>query len=239
MNTLNNKKIVVIGGGSGMGLEVARQSVAAGAQVVLLGRTESRLSAAAASLGAAATFRTMDLGDEASVKATFGAVGPIDHVVSTAANLTFAPVADVSTAQVNDMLASKFWGPFFAAKYAAPFIAKDGSITFLSGLAAYRPAPGATIVAALNAALEGMAMGLALEMKPIRVNVVSPGVIDTPTWDFLSPEDRKGLFESVAAQLPVGRVGEAADVAQAVTSVLLNGFINATVVHVDGGGRIA
>lgn len=90
------------------------------------------------------------------------------NLVTTAAELTFAPVADLTTEQVKSMLVSKFWGPFYASQYAAPYIAKDGSITFFSGLAAYRPAPGASIVAALNAALEGFAMTLALEIKPIR-----------------------------------------------------------------------
>jgi len=161
------------------------------------------------------------------------------NLVTTAAELTFAPVADLTTEQVKSMLVSKFWGPFYASQYAAPYIAKDGSITFFSGLAAYRPAPGASIVAALNAALEGFAMTLALEIKPIRVNVVSPGVVDTPTWDFLSREDRQGLLESVAGSLPVGRVGQADDLADAALSLMGNGFINGTVLHVDGGGRIA
>ncbi|QTD31729.1 SDR family oxidoreductase [Pseudomonas fluorescens] len=106
-------------------------------------------------------------------------------------------------------------------------------------MAAYRPAPGASIVAALNAALEGFAMTLALEIKPVRVNVVSPGVVDTPTWNFLSNEDRQGLFNNVAASLPVGRGGQADDLADAALSLMSNGFINGTVLRVDGGGRIA
>lgn len=137
------------------------------------------------------------------------------------------------------MLVSRFWGPFYASKYAAPHLAKDGSVTFFSGLAAYRPAPGAAIVASLNAGLEGFAMALTLEVKPVRVNVVSPGVVATPTWDFLSADDRQGLFDSVASSLPVGRVGTADDLADAALSLMGNGFINATVLHVDGGGRIA
>lgn len=236
---LKNKNVVVIGGSSGMGLAVARQAAEAGANVTIGGRSEEKLKAAAVAIVRPITIKVMDLGEEASVKLAFEAIGPIDHLISTAASLTFAPVLSVTNEQIQSMLASKFWGPFFAAKYAAPNLAKDGSITFLSGLAAYRPAPGATIVAALNAALEGFAMGLALELKPVRVNVISPGVIDTPTWDFLPAGDRRALFDSVASQLPVGRVGHAEDVASAVLATLSNGFINATVIHVDGGGRIA
>ncbi|WP_285404899.1 SDR family oxidoreductase [Luteibacter sp. ME-Dv--P-043b] len=239
MNALSKKKVVVIGGGSGMGLEVAHQAASAGSEVVLFGRSETKLKQAAETIPGQASWKSVDIGDEDSVRRAFSTLDGVDHVVSTAASLTFAPIDKVSTAQIEDMLASKFWGPLFAAKHAAPLLRAGGSITFLSGLAAYRPGPGATIVAALNAALEGMAMGLALELKPVRVNVVSPGVIDTPTWDFLSAGDRQAMFDSIASQLPVGRVGQANDIAEAVLSVMTNGFINATVIHVDGGGRVA
>jgi len=233
------KKVVILGGGSGMGLALARKLVAAQAQVVICGRNAAKLQTAVDSLGPQASCLAFDLGSEAQVQGAFETIGAFDHLVSTAAELTFAPVVQLTTAQVQSMLVSKFWGPFYAAKYAAPLLAKDGSITFFSGLAAYRPAPGAAIVASLNAALEGFAMTLALELKPVRVNVVSPGVVETPTWDFLSTQDRQGLFDSVAASLPVGRVGQADDLADAALSMMGNGFINATVLHVDGGGRIA
>jgi len=233
------KKVVILGGGTGMGLALAEKIVGLGGQVVVCGRNEARLQAVADRLGAAVSVAAFDLGDEQAVKQAFTAIGAFDHLVSTAAQLTFAPAVELTTEQVQTMLVSKFWGPFYASKYAAPHLAKDGSITFFSGLAAYRPAPGASIVASLNAGLEGFAMTLALELKPVRVNVVSPGVVDTPTWDFLSAADRKGLFDSVAGSLPVGRVGQAADLADAALAVMGNGFINATVLHVDGGGRVA
>ncbi|QEU01840.1 SDR family oxidoreductase [Pseudomonas oryzihabitans] len=237
--SFEGKKVVILGGGSGMGLAVAKKVASSGGKVVIAGRNADKLSKVVATLGEAASYKAFDLGDEAAVKKAFEEIGAFDHLVTTAAQLTFAPVADLSTEQVESMLVSKFWGPFYASKYAAPHIAKEGSITFFSGLAAYRPAPGAAIVAALNAALEGFAMALALEIKPVRVNVVSPGVVDTPTWDFLSSEDRQGLLDSVASSLPVGRVGQADDLADAALALMGNGFINGTVLHVDGGGRIA
>lgn len=235
----HNQKVVILGGGSGMGFALAEKVVAQGGNVVICGRNADTLSKAVSSLGATASFMAFDLGDEAGVKAAFEAIGPLDHLVSTAAQLTFAPALELTTEQVQSMLVSKFWGPFYASKYAAPHLAKTGSITFFSGLAAYRPAPGVSIVASLNAGLEGFAMTLALELKPVRVNVISPGVVDTPTWNFLSADDRKGLLDSVAASLPVGRVGQASDLADAALAVMGNGFINGTVLHVDGGGRIA
>ncbi|MGY2314123.1 SDR family oxidoreductase [Pseudomonas sp. SDO5522_S412] len=237
--SFEGKKVVILGGGSGMGLALAKKVISSGGKVVIGGRNADKLSNVAVMLGDSASYRAFDLGDEAAVKSAFEDIGAFDHLVTTAAELTFAPVANLTTGQVESMLVSKFWGPFYASKYATPNIAKEGSITFFSGLAAYRPAPGASIVAALNAALEGFAMTLALEIKPVRVNVVSPGVVDTPTWDFLSNEDRRGLLESVAGSLPVGRVGQADDLADAALSLMGNGFINGTVLHVDGGGRIA
>ncbi|CAM3880140.1 NAD(P)-dependent dehydrogenase, short-chain alcohol dehydrogenase family [Pseudomonas synxantha] len=237
--SFEGKKVVILGGGSGMGLALAKKVISSGGKVVIGGRNADKLSNVAVMLGDSASYRAFDLGDEAAVKSAFEDIGAFDHLVTTAAELTFAPVANLTTGQVESMLVSKFWGPFYASKYATPHIAKEGSITFFSGLAAYRPAPGASIVAALNAALEGFAMTLALEIKPVRVNVVSPGVVDTPTWDFLSNEDRRGLLESVAGSLPVGRVGQADDLADAALSLMGNGFINGTVLHVDGGGRIA
>lgn len=237
--SFEGKKVVILGGGSGMGLALAKKVISSGGKVVIGGRNAAKLGNVAVTLGDSASYKAFDLGDEAAVRSAFEAIGPFDHLVTTAAELTFAPVTDLTTEQVQSMLVSKFWGPFYASKYAAPHIAKNGSITFFSGLAAYRPAPGASIVAALNAALEGFAMTLALEIKPVRVNVVSPGVVDTPTWDFLSNEDRRGLLESVAGTLPVGRVGQADDLADAALSLMGNGFINGTVLHVDGGGRIA
>lgn len=233
------KKVVILGGGSGMGLALAKKVIASGGTVVIGGRNAAKLDRAAAMLGDCASYMAFDLGDEAAVKTAFENIGAFDHLVTTAAELTFASVSELTTAQVESMLVSKFWGPFYASKYAAPLIAQNGSITFFSGLAAYRPAPGASIVAALNAALEGFAMTLALEIKPVRVNVVSPGVVDTPTWDFLGADDRQGLFDSVAGSLPVGRVGQADELADAALSLMGNGFINGTVLHVDGGGRIA
>jgi NAD(P)-dependent dehydrogenase (short-subunit alcohol dehydrogenase family) len=235
----HGKKTVILGGGSGMGLALAEKLVALGGQVVVCGRNEGKLHAVADRLGAAVSVQAFDLGNEQAVKLAFEAIGGFDHLVSTAAQLTFAPAVELTTEQVQSMLVSKFWGPFYASKYAAPHLAKDGSITFFSGLAAYRPAPGASIVASLNAGLEGFAMTLALELKPVRVNVVSPGVVDTPTWDFLSANERQGLLNSVASSLPVGRVGRASDLADAALAVMGNEFINATVLHVDGGGRVA
>jgi len=236
--SLKKQRFVIIGGSSGMGFALAKKVVQAGAEVVLCGRSSSKLEAAVAELGSAASYQAFDASVAQDVTKAFIAIGAYDHLVVTAADLTFAPLDTLTTEDIQRMLSSKFWGPVNAAKHGLKFINRKGSVTFFSGLAAYRPAPGTTIVAALNAALEGFAMALALEVKPVRVNVISPGVVDTPTWSFLSEQDRAGLFEQVGSGLPGGRVGHADDLADAVLSVVSNEFINATVLHVDGGGRI-
>ncbi|MGG5288688.1 SDR family oxidoreductase [Pseudomonas shirazensis] len=240
--SITKQRFVIIGGSSGMGLALAKKVVQAGGEVVLCGRSSSKLEAAVstlAELGGVASYQAFDASVSQDVINAFIAIGTYDHLVVTAADLTFAPLAQLNTNDIQRMLNSKFWGPVNAAKYGLNLINRKGSVTFFSGLAAYRPAVGTTIVAALNAGLEGFAMALALEVKPLRVNVISPGVVDTPTWSFLSDEERVGLFDDVAKGLPVGHVGRAEDLAGAALSVVENPFINATVLHVDGGGRVA
>ena len=165
--------------------------------------------------------------------------GPYDHVVNTAADLTFKPFADLQDAEITGMINSKLWGPINIGRAATRHLSEQGSVLFFSGVAAYRQQPGTSLVGTVNMALESLAASLAIELKPKRFNVVSPGVVDSATWDDLSEEDRSAMFEEVANSLPVGRVGQTTDLAHAALSILENGFINGTVLHVDGGGRIA
>jgi NAD(P)-dependent dehydrogenase (short-subunit alcohol dehydrogenase family) len=136
------------------------------------------------------------------------------------------------------VLDTKLLGPWLVAKHAAPGLAADGSITFTSGIAAYRPGPGGTMIASANGALEALARALALELAPIRVNVVSPGWIDTPIWDTLAGTGKAERLAGMAARLPVGRIGQPVDVANAFMALIRNGFVTGTTVHVDGGHRL-
>lgn len=236
---LDGQRMLIIGGSSGIGLGVARAALAAGAAVTIVGRTRDKLAAARAELDGKPDTVQADAGDVAAVQGLVRELGELDHLVTTAAELAFAPFAKLGPEQVERGLRSKIWAPFFAAQAAAERMRRGGSITFFSGAAAYRPGPGTVLVATVNAALEGLAKALAVELAPIRVNVVSPGVVDTPVWAGMPADQRKGMFDQVAARLPARRIGTVDDLAAAVMYAATNGFVTGTVLHVDGGARLA
>lgn len=222
-----------------MGAAIARRAAAEGAQVAVGGRDVAKLTGVAESLGKMALpVQVLDLGDAAAVERAVSASAPFDHIVMTAADLVSKPFTQLSDDDIGRMIASKVWGGINIGRAAAKHLTATGSLTFFSGAAAYRPAKGASIVGAVNMFLEGLMRSLALELGPRRVNVVSPGVTDTPTWSGLTDAQRAGMFDAVARSLPVGRIGSADDMASAALALMTNGFITATVLHVDGGVRI-
>lgn len=237
--TFEDKHIVIIGGSSGIGLGLAQAALDRGAEVTITGRSAEKLAKASATLGGKAALAAFDAGDAREAEPAYASLGPIDHLVTTAAALAYAPIGEISLDDVSEMLSGKFWAPFLAARFAAPKIVAGGSITFFSGLAAYRPGPGTAAVAAVNAGLEGLAKALAVELTPLRVNVLSPGVVETPGWDFLPRTDREAFFASQARSLPTRYVGTPADIAEAALTLMGNRYITGTVLHVDGGGRLA
>lgn len=238
--------IVVIGGSSGIGLAVARRSLDDGATVVIAGRSRSRLDAARAELAQPEMAQTgapagrlsahpVDIGDPAQVTRLFERVGTLSHLVVTAADLPYGPVVSLSEDSMVRAVRSKILGPLFAAQQAAPRITKPGSITFTSGIAASRPAPGGALAATVNGALESMVLALALELAPIRVNAVSPGWVDTPVWDRLAtPDVKNARMADLAARLPARRLGRPEDIANAVAFLIADNFVTGTVLHAEG-----
>jgi len=228
--------VVVIGGSSGMGLAVARGCLAAGATVVIAGRSAERLAAARAQLGEAVQTVQADIGDAATVAALFEQVGALRHVVVTAADLPYGPVRTLTEEQLMVGVRSKILGPFFTVQQAAPRMDAGGSITFTSGIAAYRPIPGGSLGAAVNGALESMVRAFALEFAPIRINAVSPGWVDTPIWDRIAaPEARRERFADLSARLPGGRIAAPDDIARAIAYLMDDSFVTGTVLHAEGG----
>ncbi|MDT7532010.1 SDR family oxidoreductase [Sphingobium sp. SA2] len=236
---LQDKKIVVIGGSSGIGQAVAARALAEGASVVIGGRSQEKLDAARRALGGKVTTIAFDAGDPEGAANAYGEIGPIDHFLSTAASLTYAPVTTISLADVDAMISSKIMGPLLAARFAAAQIRDGGSMTFFTGLAAYRPGPETVMVATVNAALEGMVKALAVELAPLRINRLSPGVTETPGWDFMPMADREALFAGLRTSLPTRRIGTPEDLAAAAILLMTNPFITGTVLDVDGGGRLS
>jgi NAD(P)-dependent dehydrogenase (short-subunit alcohol dehydrogenase family) len=233
---------LIVGGASGMGRALAAALLSDGTSVTIVGRSAERLTEAARSLGDPPELGllTADLAREASVARLFAEVDDVDHIVTTAADLDgiYRPVTDFDPVVARRAIDSKLLGPLLLAKHGAPRLREGGSLTFTSGIAAYRPAPGGAVVAAVNGALESLTYALALELAPIRVNAVSPGwVADTTFWNDAGEEGAARL-KTMAERLPARRTGRPSDVAEAFLAVLRNTFMTGTVVHIDGGHRL-
>jgi len=221
-------KAVFVGGSSGIGLAAARLACAAGWEVVVASRTPEAAEIDAERM-------TLDISDEASVRDAFSALGPIDHLVFSPVARAGGPARAIDLDQARRAFETKFWGPFAAVQAADV----RESITFVSGVAAATPMRGGSATAAVNGAIEALVRTLAVELAPVRVNAVSPGIVATPTWNALSDEDRDAMFDRLAGALPVGRVGTAEELGAAIWLLLTNGFITGTVLPVDGGHRLA
>jgi NAD(P)-dependent dehydrogenase (short-subunit alcohol dehydrogenase family) len=236
--------VVVVGGSSGIGLGVARAARDAGAAVVVVGRSQPRLEQAVAFLNAGTPRGDLvdavaaDVTQEDDVRRLFEVIGPCDHVASTAADLVYQPVRELDVAAARRAIDSKLVGALLLAKYGVQHLSTDGSLTFTSGIAATRPAPRGAVTAAVNSAMGGLARALALELAPLRVNVVSPGWVDTPIWDAVAGGNKGAVQAAMATRLPVRRLGTPEDLAQAYLFLMQNGFATGTIVHVDGGHRL-
>lgn len=232
--TLAGKKIVVIGGSSGIGLATAELAKGEGAEVVIASRSAAKLDPVAERLKVAAF--PADVTSDQSVAELFRRTGPVDHVVLTAAQLRTGPFKTVAMEDVRATMEGKFWGAWRVAREAE--IRPGGSLTLITGFLSVRPRPNSAIISAANGALESLARALALELAPVRVNAVSPGVIDTPIRAAMPEAARKEMLAKTAAALPVGRVGMAEDIAWQILSFMANGFATGSIVYIDGGALV-
>ncbi len=232
--TLAGKKVVVIGGSSGIGLATAELVKSQGADVVIASRSAAKLDPIAERLKVTAI--PTDVTNDQSVAELFKRTGPVDHVVLTAAQLRTGPFKTVAMEDVRATMEGKFWGAWRVAREAE--IRAGGSLTLVTGFLSIRPRPNSAIISAANGALESLARALALELAPVRVNAVSPGVIDTPIRAAMPEAARKEMLAKTAAALPVGRVGMAEDIAQQIASFMSNGFATGAIVYVDGGALV-
>jgi NAD(P)-dependent dehydrogenase (short-subunit alcohol dehydrogenase family) len=236
MPKLDGARVVVIGGASGVGFAVARAAMEAGAEVVVGSSQAARIEAAAAKLGRGAQGRTVDVRDEASVAAFFEAAGPFDHLVFTAGDWghMLGATRDLDVDASKARMEVRFWGAARAAKYAIRQIAGDGSITLTGGMLAHRPRPGAPLTTASAHTTEGLAMGLARDLAPVRVNAVCLGLITSEPVQAWGEDAIKGF----TANLPLPRGGTVEEAAEAYLYLMRCTYVTGQVVRVDGGGSL-
>jgi NAD(P)-dependent dehydrogenase (short-subunit alcohol dehydrogenase family) len=234
--SLQGKRIVITGGGTGIGLATAKLAAARGASVVLAGRRESKLQGAVEAIGSAASYRVLDVTDGDAVARVFKEVGRFDHLVTCAAGIAIGPFAELPESVLRDFFEVKYWGQVRAIRAALPNLARDGSIVALSGFLCRKPSAGYSPFAAVNGAIEALVKVLAIELAPIRVNALVPGQIDT-LREIIGDQANRGRVEAAAAKLPVGRIGTAEDVADAALFLVENRFMTGAALDVDGGER--
>ena len=230
--SLRDRTVVVIGRGSGIARAVTDAARSAGAHVVVAGRDVDALRAA---YDDEVRAERIDVTDDESSAALAGRLGPVDHLVTTASARARGLVKDLDRDAVRLSLDTKVIGPLMLAKYFAPTIAEGGSLTLFSGVAAFKPAVGYLGVAVTNGAADFLTRSLALELAPIRVNAISPGVIDTGIWDSLGEQGKQEYFEHFRTHNPARRIGAVEDVADAVLFAMTNPFLTGVTLRVDGG----
>lgn len=233
---LDKQKILVIGGSKFLGLAVAQRASEAGAEVVIGARDLEQAAKAAAQLPFASAIH-VDITDEGTIAAAAAELGHVDHVVITASAHHNVPVGKLEHDKIVTAFEAKVIGPMLLAKHFIPIMPPTGSILLFSGVAAWTPSPGYTVMGVTNGAVAFLASQLAKELAPVRVNAISPGVTDSGTWDTLAEQDKKNLLESAASSSLVGRAGTADDIADTVLWLLNAGNVSGETIHVEGGAR--
>jgi NAD(P)-dependent dehydrogenase (short-subunit alcohol dehydrogenase family) len=224
--------IVIVGGASGIGLATAKLFAARRARVTIVGRDREKLTRAVRSLGSYGEGEAFDASDRAALDAFFARIGPIDHLILAAsAGEGAGPFAALEAGALRRGFEGKFWVHWHAAQSALPHIGEGGSITFVTAASSRKAGPGSSGLAAINGALESLARTLARELAPLRVNAVSPGVVDSPWW----ADKPAGMFEAASRSAPLARPGRVEEVAEAIAFVVDNRFVTGVVLDVDGG----
>jgi NAD(P)-dependent dehydrogenase (short-subunit alcohol dehydrogenase family) len=235
---LAGQTVVVLGGSAGIGLATARRARAEGANVVITGRDPDRLARAAADLGATQTAQ-FDAADETALQQFFQQLdGPIGHVLVSAGGPYYAPFAELDVADAMGYVSRTLALPLNVARFASPRMGPGGSLTFIGGTGARRPGKGLSIIGAVSAAAPALVANLALEVAPVRVNLVAPGFVDTPLSAALLGTGLDARREELRRSLPVHRVTEPSDVAALVVHLMVNPVLTGATYDIDGGQQL-
>ena len=238
---LKDKRVLVIGGGSGIGRAIAAGALADGARVVIASTNAEKTARTGAELGAGVSSAMLDVTDEAAVAAFFAGGGAFDHIAFTAGDWAMppaGPLADLDLAAAARMLNVRFWGAIAVAKHGASTLPPGGSFTVTGGMLAHQPMKGRPLWTAGAGAVEFLTRGLAVDLAPIRVNCVCPGLIQTEQWEAFPPAYRERLLETATHQL-LPRPGTPAEAAEAYLYLMRNPFTTGQVLYVEGGSALA
>ncbi|GAA4263794.1 SDR family oxidoreductase [Dactylosporangium darangshiense] len=232
----DNQRVVVLGGTSGIGYATAEAASARGASVVVVSRSPERIAAAANRLGVPG--HVADLADSTAVASVLADLGRIDHVVYTAGEpLSLMPLVDFDLDRAHSFFELRYFGALAAVRAALPYLRPGGSITLTTGTAGDRPTPGWSVAASICGAVESLTRALAVELAPIRVNAVKPGVTRSPMWGAGEAADQ--LYTETAKAVPLGRPGEVTDVAEAMLYLMGQAYTTGTILPVEGGALLA
>ncbi|MET7672932.1 SDR family oxidoreductase [Micromonospora luteifusca] len=237
---LSDQRVVVLGGTSGIGLATATRAAREGAQVAVASSNQRSVDRALATLPAGTQGYAANLTDPGDVARLFQRLGAFDHLVYTAGEplaLMSVDALDLSAARTAFDL--RYFGSLSAVNTALPYLRPGGSITLTTGTANHRPSAGWSVAASITGAIDALVRALAVELAPLRVNAVSAGVIRSPLWDPLPHETREQMYAQLGESLPLGRVGEPEEVAEAFVYLLRATYATGTVVTVDGGTLVA
>ena len=229
----------MLGGTSGIGLATAQAAADAGAVVVVASKRPERVERALAALPKTAQGHALDLASEEQIHGFFQKIGAFDHLVYTAGEtLQLGPLSATGLEQARHFFDVRFWGALAAVKHASAQIRPGGSIVLSSGMAGRRPRKGWTVAASICGATDALTRALAVELAPIRVNTICPGLVRTELWDDMTEQDRAQMYARAGGVLPVGRIGEPQDLAQAYLYAMREGFCTGQVIIVDGGASL-
>lgn len=226
---------MVIGGSSGVGLETARLALDAGGQVTITGRDESRLESARKEPGRDVMAWRADATDETRMTELFETIGDVDHVAVLAGMQPVSPVAEMTVSQLREAMEQRVWAAALCCRLGAPRMRPGGSFTFCSGVSSVRPRRDRSFGAAATAALESFTRGMAVDLAPLRVNVLCPGPIDSPVLDRAYGADKPKVVASIAERVPLGRIARPSEIADAVMFLMCNTYVTGTTLIVDGG----